>query len=104
MHDMREGRCPLCFHDEIVRATPEAIDDSDEGRSYVLTVTHARSEQLSGMVLGLRPPVTFGIIEAYICRRCGYIQSFAREPGKIPIGEKYETTLIRGAKDRGPYR
>ncbi|WP_394832636.1 hypothetical protein LVJ94_39645 [Pendulispora rubella] len=83
---------------------PKAVDDSDDAGSYVLTATHARTEQLSGMVFGMRPPVVFGIIEAYICRRCGFVQSFAREPEKIPIGEKYETTLVRGPKDGNPYR
>ncbi|WP_394840814.1 hypothetical protein LZC95_27530 [Pendulispora brunnea] len=104
MHDIREGTCPLCHHNEIVRAMPRAIDDSDDAGSYMLTVTHARTAQLSGMVFSLRPPVAFGIIEAYVCRRCGFVQTFAREPEKIPIGEKFETTLVRGPQNRDAYR
>lgn len=44
-----------------------------------------------------------GMLEAYVCQRCGFTEWYTVEPEKIPIGEEYATELIDvGPQD--PYR
>jgi hypothetical protein len=44
-----------------------------------------------------------GVLEAYVCRTCGYAELYAREPASIPIGPAYNTELVE-LPDAPPYR
>jgi hypothetical protein len=44
------------------------------------------------------------VIRRYVCRRCGYMQSFADNPTDIPIDEAHRTRLIKSGRTSGPYR
>jgi hypothetical protein len=95
MDDMRKGSCPLCRHHEIIAALPGDFDALDE---RTLAVSYA-------IVDGARDArFPRGLLVAYICRRCGYLQWFADKPDEIPIGKRYKTRLVRGPSPRGPFR
>lgn len=43
-----------------------------------------------------------GLLEAYVCRKCGYVEWYCRDPEKIPIDPRLMTELI--SDDDTPYR
>ncbi len=93
MRDIRQGNCPLCGHHEIVHALP--IDFGAGG------IPHAVAYDMSPWT-GLRG--TFGALNVFVCRACGFAQWFAHEPEKIPIGKEHGTRLLSGRKPEGPFR
>ncbi len=96
MVDMRQGKCPVCAHNELIQAAPVEFGP---GAPLVLSVTHEKSRWA-----GSDPRAPLGVMNIWVCRRCGFVQWFAFEPEKIPIGEEYCTRLIRGPDPGGPYR
>ncbi|MGN6105742.1 MAG: hypothetical protein ACTHU0_11600 [Kofleriaceae bacterium] len=44
-----------------------------------------------------------GVLEMYICARCGFIEWYCQDPESIPIGPEYMTEIIDHAPDE-PYR
>jgi hypothetical protein len=61
------------------------------------------SYQGSGMAIGDREPI--GVIEAYICRGCGFTELYTRDVDRIPIGPEYATELVDSMPGgEGPYR
>jgi hypothetical protein len=96
MYDIRKGTCPLCGHNEIVQAAP--VEWAHGVGPVLLAASHERG------LLGPKPQKPFGALNVFVCRRCGFAQWFAFEPGDIPIGEDFGTRLIRGPESGGPYR
>ena len=48
-----------------------------------------------------------GLMQAYICRKCGFSEIYTSDPQDIPIGEEFATELVDltpGDGDDGPYR
>ena len=74
MVDIRSGTCPMCAHNEVVRAEPAHLNTWDA--MFKLTL--------------------------YFCRRCGRSETFVNDPERVPIGPV--TQLISGPKPQGPYR
>jgi hypothetical protein len=95
MGDMRQGTCHMCGHNEIIQAAPIA---SQGLQANVLAVTHTQAWG------GRQPRKPLGVMNIFVCRRCGFVQWFAFEPDKIPVGDEYATRLIRGSEPSGPYR
>jgi hypothetical protein len=95
MEDIRKGVCPLCQHNEIVESVPKVVAGATNLRTYPLV---AQADQ------GFWNVSSHGALALYACRRCGYAQLFARAPGEIPIGEEYETRLVKGSETGSPYR
>jgi hypothetical protein len=96
MTDIREGRCPLCDHREIINAQPVEFC---EAIPCPLAVTHLQSSE--GGPSPLRP---VGMFHVFVCRRCGYSQWFAERPEEIPIVDGLGTRLVAGPAAEGPYR
>ena len=101
MEDIRDGVCPLCRHNEILKAVPQ-------GPEVPLCVTLGYDDE---NVLIDRAPkklgVPKGVLVVYTCRRCGFSQLFATLPGQIPIGDGgpgFGATLLKGRELAGPYR
>lgn len=94
MRDIREGVCPLCSHNEILQAA--AADFVEYNVKLPMSMT---TEQRDGN----RVPV--GILNIWMCRKCGFSQWFAFDPDKVPIGTEYSTRLVKGSEpEGGPYR
>jgi hypothetical protein len=43
-----------------------------------------------------------GMLEAYVCRACGYVEWYCTDPENIPIGPEYMTEEVDAGS--GPYR
>ena len=99
MLDNRQGVCPLCEHNEIVEAVP-----AEFGESNMEVSQQAITYDPRWLMSGRNPVYPHGKLMVYVCRRCGYVQWFAENPEGIPIGAEYQTRLIEGEGERGPYR
>lgn len=91
MLDMREGKCAVCQHPEVIDAP--ALEYLDEDNPIRLAVTHAPDslDFLQPRSVVERP---FGVLRMLVCRACGFVQWFAGRPERIPIGEAFGTKLV----------
>ncbi len=105
MHDMRNGVCALCGHDEIIKAQARDFYGEFGEMNEPLAVTEGkRASVWSGKETDrAAPDRRIGELAQYVCRACGYVQWFAASPQKIPIGDTHRTSLVKGAKE-APYR
>ena len=92
MPDIREGSCPQCRHHEIIQSAPV---------TFVVAEGHPRPLMAA---VGSDPSRFAGVLNVFICRRCGFTQWFAFAPADIPLGPEFGTRLIQGNVDNGPYR
>lgn len=107
--------CARCNHPELVRAiarelTVTADTDFNDRVTIPMAVTYAPAFERSiwtgkqkDSVDGADEGIVFGILDMYVCRRCGFTEWYCRDPKKIPIGEKYGTELV-SADSKTPYR
>jgi hypothetical protein len=97
--------CARCQNNELVRAQVRELTihpDSDSNVSMVtpLAVTYSpriNKAVFGGKVKGVYGPDArepFGILELYVCTRCGLSEWYARDPAAIPIGPQYGTEKI----------
>ena len=98
MRDIREGNCPLCDHDEIIEAVPGEFAD---GHQEVVAAVAYDARWLGG---GRNPRHPHGRLLLYVCRRCGFAQTFAEQPADVPIGEEFLTRLVKGRPPGRGYR
>jgi len=91
LHDMRKGLCPVCGNNEVIEAIPR--DLGDESAEYQAVTYEAVN---FGELVPVYQRVAHGVLKMYVCRRCGYAQYFADNPGAIPIGDEFLTRLIKG--------
>lgn len=50
------------------------------------------------------PREGFGVFEAYICKRCGFVDWYCQDPERIPIGKQYMTEELDADASTEPYR
>jgi hypothetical protein len=95
--------CTKCNHHKLVRAIPRELSMHDDmplngpmfatyalvAENYKVEPVHARSG--------------YGILEMYICRKCGFVEWYCQAPDQIPIGPEYMTEEI-DSNAQGPYR
>ena len=60
--------------------------------------------EVSDVVYGRDPAKGRGDLAMYVCRKCGYVQWFAQNPGRIPIDKLCRTRLIKAPKTPDPFR
>lgn len=108
--------CMRCGGAQLIRAQvrERAVDSGSahaRGRPAPLAITYARGEEFAPPLLSLaKQPsaapdldVPFGVLDAYVCRACGFVEWYAQEPEKIPIGATFGTSLVE-VPGAGPYR
>jgi hypothetical protein len=81
--------CARCGGTAIVRGVLRSVDSVGE-----LAYSHLRPVKAAART---------GIIESYICRRCGFTELYTRHAEGIPIGPEHGTELVDTAGD-SPYR
>ncbi len=94
MHDIRQGTCPLCGHNEIIEGKPY----EDRQSSGIKLASGHEGLPWSSLA---RP---WGVMRSFTCRSCGYTQLFVQEPSKVPIDEECCTRLITAPAAQGPFR
>jgi hypothetical protein len=60
-------------------------------------------EQVEGFPLPGGEPVAAGVVQAYICKACGYTEFYTRDPEAIPVDGK-AVREINGPEGGSPYR
>ncbi len=92
MDDIRKGLCPLCRHNEILVEATKPLGHR---------VT--RSPQAGAPFLApTQTSMPYGIVESYICLKCGLIQRFLKDPELMPRDDSMH--VLRGPEPQGPYR
>ncbi len=98
--------CARCGHGLLIRCSVQ--DRLGTGASALsqmapLAVTYERG--LVAVDRGEDVGSPMGILQAYICRSCGFVDWYATAPEQIPIGPKYGTELVDCSQaEGGPYR
>lgn len=105
--------CQRCNHPELIRAL---------ARELTTGAGELGSRELHPMTVALVPVANVGfftgrakgveqgrfekltgVLEMYVCRRCGFTEWYCRDPHNVPIGEEYGTELVTVETD-DPYR
>ncbi len=109
----RLAPCARCNHSKLIRVIPREMS-VDTGRDHVYsppknaantapmfatyTFQQQRVQSFFGkQSIAVHPPSAqngYGLLEAYICKRCGFIDWFCQDPENIPIGPGYMTEEI----------
>lgn len=94
--------CPKCQGNHILHLA--RVDQQVDPYGQIEAWRIARvPQQMAGFPLPGGEPVLAGVVQAYICRACGYTELYTRDPEAIPI----DGTLVRelvGPDRGGPYR
>jgi hypothetical protein len=111
---MRSGRCPKCEHNHILHVV-EVADRAGDAASPKLgehpagfatgTYHPLRIARVANPTAGLlgSEEAAVGLVEAYVCRRCGFTELYTRGPERIPIDGTRVRELV-GPEPQGPYR
>jgi hypothetical protein len=113
------GPCGKCNHPVLIRALARelTVDPIVQGgmQHHVPRTTVAMGVTYDPLVQqsfwsgeptgteGVDEHRPLGILEMYICTRCGFTEWYCRDPEAIPIGEEYGTEQL-DASGQGPYR
>ncbi len=113
----KEHRCPKCKRDHILHVTRVADASGQTGEG----IPEGRAEEVrlwpavSPWRLALVPTpeeqrrwykadtAVAGLMEAYVCRLCGYTELYTRDPGAIPVDGIYVREVTPEVPP-GPYR
>ena len=103
--------CQRCNHPQLVRALARELSTAPDGGRELFPMAVALVPKLmTGLFSGAAKGVVrghfeqlVGVLEMYVCRRCGFTEWYCREPDKLPIGEEFGTELIDITPD-APYR
>ena len=92
----RNSPCAKCNHTKLVRVIPRelASDPVTAGASYGPMFAAYELRTRDGEVAPFHPRAGFGVLEAYICKGCGYVEWYCQDPNEIPIGPEYMTEEI----------
>ena len=87
----RPAPCGKCNHMKLVRVIPRGLARDSVGPMFA---TYR---------FPVEPREGFGVFEAYICKKCGFVEWYCHAPEEIPIGPEYMTEEIDLEGD-APYR
>ena len=115
--DMPPARRPLapcskCGGTKLIRAIPRdhTATPGENGEYRVVPMRLSVAPAVADRLLSSRkrvadpqPGRARGLLEAYVCRGCGYVEWYCADPEKIPIGPEYMTEEIDVGGGK-PYR
>ncbi|MBA3539326.1 MAG: hypothetical protein H0T79_06830 [Deltaproteobacteria bacterium] len=80
--------CAKCRGSKFVRAIPRELGaDRTAGPMFAAYQIPGTSQRIDP----LDPRRGFGVLEAYICKGCGFVEWYCQDPLEIPIGPEYMT-------------
>jgi hypothetical protein len=87
-------RCPKCSSDAVghLDHLPDTMSSEQE-----------ISEQALGLVVKASGPEKVGVIEAYVCTACGFMETYVKDPTGVPFEEIVGFSWVT-AEDGHPYR
>jgi tetratricopeptide (TPR) repeat protein len=112
---MKQSRtCPKCRHNRILYI--DQVADQTGNQGYLLEqgteaepkvqsslpwrIARSENPNKSFWSVGI---ITAGLVEAYVCRGCGYTELYTKDPSQIPVDGKYVQELV-GPEVKDPYR
>lgn len=103
----RVAPCVKCNHAKIVRCVPRELSVVEElsqnvpsyGPMFAAYELRFRYDK----VQPIHARSGFGVLEAYICRKCGFVEWYCQNAEEIPIGPEYMTEELDADGDT-PYR
>ncbi len=96
MDDIRNGTCPLCEHDEIVKGVPAVFGEGNAELTACFTY------DARWLLSGRDPRHGHGPLAFYMCRQCGYLQWFVEQPESVPVGDEHRTSLVTPKSKKAP--
>ena len=93
----RATPCTKCNHTKLVRVIPRELVDDFAGPMFA-AYRFLRWQDHAARPID--PRAGYGVLEAYICKQCGFVEWYCRAPEAIPIGPEYMTEDID--LDAGP--
>ncbi len=100
----RTHTCPKCQNERILHLS--RIDQQVDQYGQIEAWRIARVPQpIEGFPLPGGEPVVTGVVQAYICKACGYTELYTRDPEAIPVDGTLVREIVGGRDDKGgPYR
>ena len=100
--------CRRCSHPQVIRAFAREFITIHAPSAMPMTVTAdpvppPRRRGRGDSPHHVDPEVGHGVLEMYVCRRCGFTEWYCRDPQNIPIGVEYGTELLE-PEAASPYR
>lgn len=92
----RTHRCPKCAHNRILYIAQVADLDDRKSSSHASPMKLARIEKELGSVFGGQTSSidVAGEIEAGMCRSCGYVELYVKDPASIPVDGRLVRELV----------
>jgi hypothetical protein len=103
---MRDGHCPKCHHNRILHirevadtrgaaTAPPDIGEASPGfkQGFYDPWRIARVENPKRGFLNQQDGAV-GLVEAYVCRACGFTELFTREPDRIPVDGEQVAEIV----------
>jgi len=99
---MKDSRiCPKCRHNEIIHLTE--VNDEMEDRSARWRLARIKEKETGFLGQSKTWVNMYGLVEACICRSCGYTEFYTQKPESIPI-DGDTARLLTGPPKTGPFR
>lgn len=117
----RTEPCKRCNHTRLIRAIPRELSVEATRKPGVIetnypmyapmyatypvhrkTETHVFSPDTT-VVEPAQTSEGLGMLEMYICKRCGFVEWFCLDPAQIPIGPQFMTEEVDSESEQ-PYR
>ena len=100
--------CARCNHTQLMRVIPREHSTRPDSHTQVsapMYLTHAPTA--SGLFNESANPIAiqrgFGMLEAYVCRKCGVVEWYCSDADRIPAHPHLMSELI-DCEGEGPYR
>jgi predicted nucleic-acid-binding Zn-ribbon protein len=117
---MKQSRtCPKCKHNRVlyIDQVSDLTSDAEDSHKITGSIEPEPKRQYSCpwriARIPIRPKDGFfgsvvevasaGLVEAFICKSCGYTELYTKDPSQIPIDGTYVQELV-GPKTEEPYR
>ena len=101
--------CTKCNGMKFIRVVPRELTPS-AGDSHTIAMPMALVYQYEvrrmhdqSSLLPIDPHKALGLLEAYVCRKCGFVEWYCADPEKIPVGPVYMTEEL-DYEGETPYR
>jgi hypothetical protein len=98
--------CARCQHRQLLRIMPRERTTQSGGNTNMeqpvpMALTYARGTEIKSLLDWTKVPSAspdlahpFGILEAWVCRRCGFVEWYAQQPEQIPVGALFGTQVV----------